>query len=345
MFGRSGLRPWGNLSWLWPHLGEERWSFVGCVGPEDRCLATWRHLLTHQEDVEELIFEIVDPPSRHAERIERITKQRRNDLIKIGVPSYGIREIGLLCPIEEVFLEVDQFIDRSQGRILLDISSFPKRIVLPIVKRIWNNENVKDFVACYTLPEAYGVELSEDPLPWDTIPTFGEESYPEREIDMVIVGVGYLPLGLSDILRTELGQSDIYPIFPVPPFSNRNWSFLRDIEMGLPRGRHVVREPVRVSAYNMSEAFDHLVSLTDWGRRAAILAPYGPKTISLAIAIFSILTGFPVYYTQPRTYSPHYSIGTSKDESNRDRILSYVLRSRGNDLYNMRTRSRSPSSI
>ena len=332
------MRPWGEVHWLWPHLGTKPWSFIGCVGPEDRCIAAWRYLVSQQKDVQELILEIVDPLSRHSEKTGVITAQRRNDLDNDLSAKHGVKKLDLLCRIEEVLDEIDQFILRSNGRIMLDISSFPKRILFPILKRIWNNDSVEDLVACYTIPESYGTELSEDPLPWDTIPTFADEGYPEQEIGMVIVGVGYIPLGLNDILRTELAQAEIYSILPVPPFSNRNWSFLKNIEAGLPRGEHrVVREPIRVAAHNMPEAFDHLMGLTNSGQHPALLAPYGPKTVSLSFAIFAILTGFSVYYTQPMAYSPYYSFGIKKNENGSDMILAYVLRSHNNNWYKLGT--------
>ena len=81
-----------------------------------------------------------------------------------------------------------------------------------------------------------------------------------------------------------------------------------------------------------SDAFDILMNMTGDGERRALMAPYGPKPISLAMCIYAIKHKAPVYYTQPRAYHPEYSTGVSKVNSQPE-IYAYCLRLEGKDLY------------
>ena len=82
----------------------------------------------------------------------------------------------------------------------------------------------------------------------------------------------------------------------------------------------------RVHALDTSEAFDRICDITNHGRHDSILAPYGPKPISLAIALFAIQNGSPVYYTQPNYYSPEYSSGIKE-------TYGYWIKKDGTNLY------------
>jgi len=83
---------------------------------------------------------------------------------------------------------------------------------------------------------------------------------------------------------------------------------------------------LRVHALDTSDAFDRICDITDNGKYTSVLAPYGPKPISLAIALFAIETGAPVYYTQPNYYSPDYSTGIKE-------TYAYWIKKDGINLY------------
>ncbi|MNE96388.1 hypothetical protein D3C80_1945870 [compost metagenome] len=88
---------------------------------------------------------------------------------------------------------------------------------------------------------------------------------------------------------------------------------------------------------NVPEVFDAIGALTDFGERFAILAPFGPKPISLAMALYAsrVYTGqehCSVNYTQPTVYNPDYSSGV-KLQRGLPLINSYAIRLNGQNLY------------
>lgn len=103
------------------------------------------------------------------------------------------------------------------------------------------------------------------------------------------------------------------------------------------RGRHhssgEMRRHVKDSK-SVSDAFDQLMTLTNGGMERAELAPFGPKLMSVAICIFSVLTDSPVFYTQPTAYHPDYSLGVSKIAGKRE-IYAHCIRLGGKDLYRL----------
>ena len=91
----------------------------------------------------------------------------------------------------------------------------------------------------------------------------------------------------------------------------------------------------RVGAQDLPEAFDVIISLlqaTD--TNLASFAPFGPKPISAAMCLYSILTGSPVYYAQPKTYRPDYSLGIAKSRGE-DQIFAYRIRHGAKSLFDV----------
>jgi len=126
----------------------------------------------------------------------------------------------------------------------------------------------------------------------------------------LIVGVGFQPLRLQDILSGGFAVSNVKLLMPfpsIPPAFEKNWAFVLHIKNELP---NLSQEAiVRVPAHNVSLVFDQLNALTEDGRAPAVtLAPFGPKTISLAMCIYGTnrrSNSLPVEigYTQP-TFIP-----------------------------------------
>ena len=85
---------------------------------------------------------------------------------------------------------------------------------------------------------------------------------------------------------------------------------------------------LRIEAHDVSDIFDHIKEITASGQDGAIFAPFGPKTMSLAMCLFARLTQGVVYYSQPRLYHPNYSIGIRAVEA-------YCLRLNGRDYYTL----------
>jgi hypothetical protein len=147
----------------------------------------------------------------------------------------------------------------------------------------------------------------------------------------VIVSAGFMKLGLAELLDPykDVAIRTILPFPPGPPAYYRNWDFIRDIERTLPDG---LPGPIRVEAYDCCDAFDHITQLCGAGKHAAVFAPFGPKPLSLAIALYAASTNDVVRYTQPRVYNPSYSTGVALIDGQIN-ALAYMIRTNGGELY------------
>jgi hypothetical protein len=121
----------------------------------------------------------------------------------------------------------------------------------------------------------------------------------------------------------------LLPFPAAPPGVHKEWEFVRVLEPNLAKPK---LDPIRVNAYDVSETFDRILSITDNGNKYAEFAPYGPKTMSLAMCIYASQTESAVYYTQPRSYNPQYSSGV-KLVKGKPQVLAYCLRLNGRKLY------------
>ena len=106
---------------------------------------------------------------------------------------------------------------------------------------------------------------------------------------------------------------------------------MRDVEKALPNG---LASPIRVEAYDCNDAFDHIRQLCGAGTRGAILAPFGPKPMSLAMALYAALSKDVVLYTQPTVYDPWYSTGVSIVDGEIN-SHAYLIRTNGADRYSL----------
>jgi hypothetical protein len=215
----------------------------------------------------------------------------------------------------------------SDGNIVIDISTFPKRFFFPLVKRLLN-AGLKNLIVTYTSPLQYCKdELSGNPYPWDHLPLFMPVDYPERQIDVAIVSIGFMPFGLPGLLLSRYNSTPVkflFPFPPGPPSYQRTWDFVRKIEQSF--NFKPTDKIIRLDANNMPEAFEYIISETHNVTKRAIFAPYGPKPMSLAMCIYATINDSSVYYTQPTHYHPHYSIGVGK-------TFAYALILGGNNLY------------
>jgi hypothetical protein len=84
----------------------------------------------------------------------------------------------------------------------------------------------------------------------------------------------------------------------------------------------------------MSAKADRIISLTRKGAETADLAPFGPKPMSLAMCIYAALTEAQVFYTQPSSYRPDYSVGISQ-VGGEPEIYAYWIRMSGTTTYTL----------
>ena len=331
--GTAATRPWGPAPWLFRNL-PRRWSLLGCLSSEERCLGILEFLQSRAALQDSQLLEIlpVSTSRFHSLSMARLA-ERRTALAQTGILT-SIKTMDLFSPDQDIVQTVDDFVASSAPHVVLDISAMPKRFFFPILKRLLKATRLETIVVTYTVPETYGQgDLAEDHQPFTHLPLYGPSSFPQPRPEIVIVSAGFMKLGLGELLEPykTVAIRTIVPFPPGPPSYFRNLDFVRDIEKALPKG---VPGPIRVEAYDCVDAFEHIAQLCDQGRRRCILAPYGPKPISLAMALYASLSQDVVLYTQPTAYEPFYSngIGTIAGQIN---AHAYLLRSRGQNLYSL----------
>lgn len=329
---KLSVRPWGPVDWTFDKLPGRMWSFLGCLGPEERSLGLWNYLVARNLVDRSAFVAIAPQAARYHSEYQAQIVQRNNELTQIGLPSEGTWQSNLFCTSGDLVALADNFLNCCGRHVILDISTFPKRFFFALVKKLLNSANVESILVTYTLPESYADSLAEDHAPFACLPLFGPTSHPEPKTEVVIVGAGFMKLGLTELLdpyKQDVAIKIILPFPPGMPMFHRNWEFIRQMQEILPEG---LDSPIRINAFDCSDTFDHLVGMTNAGALNALLAPFGPKPMSLAFCLYAITTGCVAYYTQPRVYNPFYSKGIKLW---RGQLGSYAfcLRLSGQNLY------------
>lgn len=326
-------RPWGLLSKLLPRMQMQPWSFLGCISTEKRSLGAWEVLQKHGGVKTTCMLRIEDPKSRFSSQVEILVKENSRLFTEMTGSLHDIGNHQLLQPYAKTVQEINDFALASSGHIILDISCLPKRFFFPAIRLLLRSHVVETLIVTYTKPESYpAVEMAEDPMNSSHLPLFAGED-PRRAPESLIVALGFQPLGLAETLE---GSSEtipthiLFPMSPEPEQLRRNWAFARNVIETVPH----VQRPTFVSPVDTAEIFDHLVEMTDGARRYTTLAPYGPKPVSLAMALIANLAEWPVYYTQPRVYHPNYSIGIQRADGI-PITYGYCIRLGKQDLYTL----------
>jgi len=280
------------------------------------------------------MLRIADKHSRFNSAIETCLHERLGEFASAGGNVSDIIDARLFNSHAEIVTIIDEFIRDSNGSILLDITSLPKRFFFPFIRRILTSaasSSIRDFIVTYTPPASYTKEpLAEDFNLWSQLPLFGGE-YVATTPKMLVIAAGFESLGLQEQLK---GESDL-PVklllpFPAPPSAfQRSWETIRKLRQ---QRSHEAFEVFRASAKDCADTFDRLVSLTDRNTQRAQLAPFGPKPMSLGMCLFAVRTNSEVFYTQPAVYNPYYSIGVAMRNGSVD-VQAFAVRLEGVDLY------------
>ena len=319
-----------------------RWVFLGCVSMEYRSVVALQQSRKAVDISDLLMFSIADSrKSRFFDKCMKLTRTHRDLLLKQGVSPAVFREHELLEPFGSIQSAIDEFLDKSVGEnLMFDISSMPKKLFFFVVKRAMQRRSRFDnIVAVYSEPERYSNEpLAENPQQWSTLPGFdGPRRLPERKKRKIVIAMGFEPLGLPDlVVQGEFAGVETHLLFPFPTPPDRirkNWEFAREL---FPE-RSAFLEFQHVDGWNIPDVFDLLSTIGAGGQTQLTLAPYGPKPISLAMALYAGRhdTGpnaTAVYYTQPTAYNPEYSAGVRKI-GGLDGIHCYAIKRLGKFLY------------
>lgn len=329
----SEYRPTGPLHWFLPRVTVKRWDFLGCLGTEDRSITAWHEFRSHSAVRSTSLLQIEDAPSRYADQVkERLSRQRLEFLSAGGQPE-EISRIDLLARTADIVNVIDAFIEKSKGNVCIDITSLPKRFFFPAVKRILNYKagtGVKNLIVTYTAPESYANDaLAEQVDEWDYLPLFGGTSL--ERADVLVIGVGFHPLGLQEELNGEWDKQIVLVIpFPAPLAAyRRSWEMVRHLQQF--RSPEAF-ETFRAGSRDASDMFDRLLRLSDDGVRRLDLAPFGPKPMSLAMCLFAAATDSSVFYTQPSFYHPDYTSGVSRTDGAAD-VTCFGVRLASHDYY------------
>jgi hypothetical protein len=311
-------------------LGNRDWSLLGAASAEDRCMGALDRAGTC--DGRAYFLAVHDPDPFDKMAFEAAINGRKNQIKDKGVPESNIIDVPLFADLDFVSERVEVFLELASPHVLVDISSLPKRWFFPLLKVLLSSHRVETLVTAYASPNDYGGVLAENPDPIKMLPGFSGDG--STEYDSVVVGIGFEPLGVSNLF-TELKLGRIRLLFPFPPGPPafiRNWMFVKLIEDMTDTREIAPPDRIGIHLFDCPQIFDAIGEISESGTRTVALAPYGPKPMSLAMCLFSIAAGeagrprVPVYYSQPRRYALDYSTGV------RD-VSAYCVKLAGRNLY------------
>jgi hypothetical protein len=356
------LRPFGPLKWLLNRLHEvKQWSVIGCFSAEDRCNAAPLAVSALSRDPDVRMLDI---------RIERhLTNQVVRDFMKKKeeLKATAIRQLaGRLKSIENFCLTdedsriinlASEICSQVRPDVILDVSTMPKRFLFPLLTVLSECEApvFRNLIVANATPQRYGEQISGGWQDWKPLPMYTGDPFESPTESRLIVGVGYQLLSIQQILeRTNTASQKVSLLLPFPslhPGLIANWKFIEHIvaqrDDGVPeRGRE--RTTIeRVPISDISLAFDRLLRLTEKGKaKSVILAPYGPKSLSVAMCLLGIARRklgyddaeerlrYPteIGYTQPMWYHPDYTTGIRQIGDDPE-ITGFCVRLNGRDLY------------
>jgi hypothetical protein len=338
--------PWGELSWLMTRLNGRKWSFLGCISHEERCLAALKVLGCDRVSPSLVRIFDEDPVSEVEERSSLDIQTTAAGAI--GVPTARIVDAPLLATIDTIEAFVENAISGHEAAIV-DISCFPKRWFFVIARLMKESALLSDVIFTYSLGTKYANVLSFNPEIVRTIPTF--TSIDRRaSCDVALVGIGYHSHSVIDLFDIERPRTItmLFPFPPGPPGISRNWNFVERLERSIRADNEAVGAGgilagighLHVGALDLPQNFYALKRITDHGARTSLVAPYGPKPVSLAMCLFALAAEtankpeVPAYYSQPTRYALDYTTGVYASGGN-PIVYGYPTRLNSRELYHL----------
>ena len=325
------FRPAGELPWALRCSVARRWHLLGCLSTEARCLSTLRYLYqTNLCEAHKLVC-VRERSSPDADEASRLIDAHILDCRTFaGEPNVYQRN---LSDQEAVFNRDAVYDERCS--VVLDITCMPKRFFFVYLKALLRNPFVEDLIITYCLGRYAEGALSGNPDAWAVLPSFRPPSRidEEKAKRRLAVNVGFMPGGLQAHLSSDDSEKEVHLLLPFPARVSsirRVWKSAMQIDRDW-KGDAVHIH--RVGANDVSGAFDTIARLGQSGPIS--LAPFGPKPISAAMCIYATLTGSPVYYAQPKWYSPNYTIGPELNAQGEPMIHAYWIKHRSELLYQL----------
>lgn len=341
---RVPYRPWGRLEWLLPRLKQPSWSLLGSLSPEERSLTTWSQLSSSGILSSYRMLSVTPEPARTPE-LRPLAEQwgtRWHELYALRLAAFrasggdpdAISALGLSDEAYKIRLTYEAFRASSGNSVVLDISSMPKRFFFPLLRFLIRDSSIENLVVVYTVAGTYSDDLTADAQEWDNLPTYVNAN-PAWSPRQLVVGIGHQPLGLptlwSGLSQQALALRLMMPLPPGPPHVAKNWRFIHSLVGESNPNRCRV---VAVDARDVSSAFTLIAGFGESGVGDLMLAPYGPKPISLAMAVYALVADLPVFYNQPNLYNPEYCLGVGRAHGH-ELNYGYCLRLAGRDLFQL----------
>lgn len=334
------FRPWGHIDWLLGRLEGKAWSMIGCCGTERRSISLARHLgraaLSHVR-----MIEIHDPQPLDPAAVEQRLANHRAALAAVGFTAGEIMPAPLVADLDMITSFVSELVEAGSTSLLVDLTSMPKHWFFPLIRAALAEKAIEDIIACYTAGVGYAATLSENISPLRVLPSFAGDPARDRH-GSLIIGIGFEPTGLDALLADQATNAIrlIFPFPPGPPGHHRNWMFVKHIEELTSKNQIDPPDRVHIHMYDCPQIFDALCEMTDGGIISSAIAPYGPKTVSLAMCLFALAAeaaerpAVPVYYAQPLRYALDYTTDAAMLGEAPDTV-GYCLRLTGRDLYRL----------
>jgi hypothetical protein len=306
-----------------------QWHFIGCASSEERASAAAGVLTRAGGFISSAeCLRLTVPDDRYSQEREALIEANLARLRAVLGVGAVVHKMELFGSIELLNDLVNFWIAQGRQHILLDVSTMPKRVFFPLLRLIIRSKAFDTLMVTYSKPLRYAEQpLAEDPEPPLPLPLFAPQMNAPAATGGIIA-IGLEVLGIVDLLAAGGGAASVHVLFPIPSNadeSKRTWTFMYRLNDASP-GR--ITEPRHLSPLDSAEAYAYIKSLTDGFQGYWWLAPFGPKPISIAMAVAAIQHDWPVYYSQPMVYNPAYSVGIGR-EGRDEAVFGYLIIHKG----------------
>jgi len=337
------FRPWGDYRWLLQKHPEKDWIAIACVATERRSVDSILDLSRRVRWMS--VISINDPDPFDEREQETALTQSINDVKAQISCAATYHHDELKSSMDDIKERVLEAVAKSSN-IILDITCFPKRWFFPMLRFLTESAHVRNLFVVYTQGEGYAQQISEN---YEVLrPIQGFASWAGRvDHDIAFIGVGFHAISMLTMFGDDRpkGLRLLFPFPPGPPGLKRNWRFVQYVEQTMKFDESLSQQfkpldVMQLSAVDASQAFDAMRAVSLSGARTSLIAPYGPKPISLAMCLFALAADakgaseVPAYYAQPQRYAVDYT-ARSVVRDGVVQTLGYAVKNQGLLLYKL----------